>query len=103
MGVGLEPAHQRIAFAILNLVRLGQTPKAGAKPITVAMANSRENSNPCHSGRVCHLLDNIVEQCLDVFEATKNSRETQYRKRRGIDSFRRTVRATFPIRWRRLS
>src|SRR5438270_13226598 len=103
MSVGLEPTDQRIAFGVLRLVRFGQRPKSGAKPIAVAVANSRENSHPCHPRRVCHLFHNIIEERLDVLETTKHPRETQHRKRWGIDSFRRTLRMALPIRHRGLS
>src|SRR5437588_3620441 len=91
VSVGLEPADQRIALAILKLVRLWQRPEPGAKPIAIAMANSRENSHPRYPGRICHLFHNIIEERLDVLETTKHPSETEHRKRRGVDPFRRTV------------
>ena len=103
MSMGLKPADQRIAFAVLKLVRFGQRPEAGAKPIAVAMANSRENSHPRHPGRVCYLFYNIIEQRLDIFEPTKDPSKTQHRKRWGIDPFRRTLQAALPVRHRSLS
>ena len=102
MSVGLEPAHQWIAFGVFKLVGLGQRPQPGAKSIAVAVANARENSHPCHPSRVCHLFHNIIEERLDILEATKHSSETQHRKRRGIDPFGRALRMALPSRHRGL-
>ena len=39
MGVELKPAHQRVAFAKFNLVRVRQTAQAGPQSITIAVSN----------------------------------------------------------------
>src|SRR6187551_3151820 len=84
VGMKLEPTDQRIAFAVFDIIGLGEAAQAGAQPVTVALSDAGKNSYPCDTCGIGHALDEVGEQRFHIRKSPKDPREPQHRHRRSL-------------------
>ncbi len=89
VGVKFEPAHQRIALAVFDLVGFRKAAQARAQPIAIALPDARKNSDAGNTRRIGHALDQVGEQRFHVIESAEDAREAQQRHRAGQALWRR--------------
>ena len=76
MRVQFKPAHQRIALTKFHLLRFRQATQTSAQPITIALANARENSNTRNLCRIGYALDHIFQN-VSTSSMRRNARPSR--------------------------
>ena len=81
MRMKLEPAHERIAFAVFDVIRFGKTTQAGAEPVAIALPDLGKNPDPADAGSVGHAFHEVCQERFDVIESPKDAGKSQERQR----------------------